>query len=1260
MRGLVFQALSVILILTLPITCLSSIPCIISNLNISINLFLANKSCSEFVISNGIFVLKKWNTANIFTNRSYFKLTGTKDTTIECKQHAGLAFKFVSNIKIQNITFRNCGMIFNSTSNYPSATNTTTLTSKAALLFEYCKNINLTSITVNNSDGVGIQMYNTIGKISISHSIFSGNKIKESHAISGGGGIYIEFSLCEPGTHGINCKFTDPNFATKATYEISFSKFIRNIGSTTDPGRTGNIHSGYHKHYAFGRGGGMAVQFLGNASYNNFKITHCTFEDNIAQYGAGMHVVFQDSCHNNIFNVKDSQFFSNKLIAKRLDYVGTTGGGIKLTFAIYNNKDNLSYNKATFKNVTFEANSAFIGGGFSFRTSKEQNVISPTNLLHFIGCHWIANKARLGAAIDLSIIHVYENGQQLKPYFTNCTFINNTVTGFTMHNRNDAYGITDNNSTNISGGYWPGSGIMYLNAVTVHFVSIIMFANNTGGAIVIIDAGIIINPKATVNFTGNHAELGGALYLSGNSWISVSPHVQVSFIDNSADKSGGAIYHQKHSEHDLASSVNCFIRYSDVSVGPYHWNNVSLLFLDNCVSTDYGGDAIYTTTVVDCAWNESFSSGNNTTLKQMFMDWPSFEFSNSHYNRCDDFIQTSARYFNFEMITALKIAPGQSFKFPFKALNDFNDPTFTTFIIHSNEKQVSIPNRIVQTSDSTLLRIRQKVNSSFYLQFETINNRKHIGYITVTVEKCPLGYILNYDVCECIAVNKYEGLAYCSSTELEIYIQPGYWAGYVGKGKVFSTYTCPISYCIETSTPIALSYDSNVLCKNRTGILCGECKPGYGLSVGTLDCVNCTGSYLIAWVILITTTYVPITIVFVALLVLNVNLAVGPIHSFIFFCQVFPAISLDNNHWGDYSSAITIISNIHSAIINIMSLRFNMYFTTKYCLSNSMNNMDYYLLQYASALYPLVILVIIVSIIRYCPGCVVAKYIWHLIRCCVTVVRKRTSMQQTIVHGLIGFLLLTYANFVNISFQILKYAYFEDSTGIVLVPFRQGTMHYFDKHHLPYALIAVVFLLTFGIIPPIILIFYPVILSIIGYFGWDDTTKVRTLRKRISLYKLMPIFDAFWSELKPGCRVFAGFYFLYQLLVFSLFSLAPAIYQIYFGISILFIFIMFLHAFVQPYKKESYNNADFFMFATIGIINSFYAHSEFLRAENVSLSAIQTFIWIQTILAWAPIFYVVCYIIFKIRKPQQHNYNQLHNQQTNNGGDNVNNDGPLY
>ena len=112
-------------------------------------------------------MLEENNATNIFTNsgrRHPIKIIGNGNTTIECKQNAGLAFKNVTNITIQDITFRNCGMIFNSTSENPDSTDKT-LTSKAALLFEFCKNVNLTSIMVHNSDGVGIQMYNTIGNV---------------------------------------------------------------------------------------------------------------------------------------------------------------------------------------------------------------------------------------------------------------------------------------------------------------------------------------------------------------------------------------------------------------------------------------------------------------------------------------------------------------------------------------------------------------------------------------------------------------------------------------------------------------------------------------------------------------------------------------------------------------------------------------------------------------------------------------------------------------------------------------------------------------------------------------------------------------------------------------------------------------------------------------------------------------------------------------------------------------------------------------
>ncbi|XP_065897607.1 uncharacterized protein [Dysidea avara] len=1215
--------------------------CNIKDNRVSLNVHFSNKSCSEFYLENGIFNLEESNETNTFNSANSIKVIGKEGTTIQCKYNAGLSFNYVSNIVLQNITFHNCGMKFNSTSVNPDHPNNTTLISKVALLFEYCHNLTLSFVTIENSSGVGIQIYNTIGDVSISHCNFVGNKIlfNETGKFSGGGGVYIEFSLCQPGTIAIDCKDVELNYNSHTKYTIKYSNFTLNNATTTNPERTAFIRAGNHTHIAFGRGGGLSVYLKGNASYHTFTILNCTFTENSALYGAGMFIELQDSSNHNNFSIKNSHFELNKIFSKRLGFTGTSGGGAMLDYNIFNNNNEILYNSVAFINTVFESNFAFTGGGFSFHSSKETGVLQPTNHLRFTNCLWHKNEARLGAAVDLSIWHSAENGQLVKPLFGNCRFESNMVSGYEMNSKLGKYAVTDVGSNTSSGGYWPGIGIMYLDGITVDFSHDIQFFNNTGSAIAAISAGINLHSNAVVSFTNNSGNMGGALYLSGYSWISASPNVQVLFINNSANL-GGAIYAQKSGEHDLVSTANCFIRYIDNIASPDKWKNVSFNFTDNCASTDNGGDAIYTTTVVDCAWDGSFNVVDNSTLRNVFLNWTNFEFITSN-DICSNFIQTSARSFK-SSTNHLKVAPGETFPFPFEAQNDFGNTTPTIFAVFSNDRQVEIPNPVVQTDGSSLFKTNN-TNDSFYLQFVTVDRRRHVGYVNVSVEDCPMGFHVNNGTCVCTSA-KFEGLS-CDSRGL--HIQPGYWAGEIENG-FLSIYSCPMSYCKYMNSTILLNLkhrnDSDALCNNRIGRLCGNCSFGHGLEIGTLDCVKCKGSHYTAWTIYITTTYIPITIVFVLLLVLNINLAVGPIHSFILFCQIFPAITMESNHWENYNDALQVITNIYNTIINVMSLKFDVQFSTRYCLSSKMTVMDYYLLQYFAALYPLLIMVIMLSVIRYCPGCIPIKYFWHSIRRCVMAIRRRTSMQQTVIHGFITFLLLTYANFVNISFQILSYATFEDKTGgqsPVYVPFKLGTMKYFGKQHFPYALTALTFLLLFGILPPLLLTIYPVILSIIGHFGWDNTDTVRTLRRWIPLYKLMPVFDVFWSEFKPNCHMFAGFYFVYRFLVFAVESLAPKIDQIYFGLTILFVIMLFLHAFIQPYKKKTYNQADIFMFSLRIIINSFYAFSEQLRTEDALKETIQTYLWIQTILSLIPFVVIVSYVVYKIRKAHKRGYTMI-------------------
>jgi len=1215
---------------------------------VNFDVYFSDKSCSEFCVDNGIFHLKA---SKVFSDKTSIKLTGKESSIVHCHYNAGLYFRNVSNIVLQNFTFHNCGMKFNSTSADPDFPNTT-LISKAALLFEYCLNVSLSFVTVESSSGVGIQIYNTIGDVNISHCNFVGNKVlsNETSSISGGGGMYIEFSLCQPGTNSYGCQMTEPIFTSNATYTIEYCNFTQNIGSTANPEITAFIRAGNHTHFAFGRGGGLSMYLKGNASYNTFEINTCLFKNNSALYGAGMFAELQDTSNHNTLTVKDCYFGLNAITSERLSYTGTSGGGMMLSYIIFNSNTTVMYNRATFIDIVFESNFAFTGGGFSFHSGREAGVLYPTNKLSFTRCHWYDNQARLGAAIDLSSLHSTESGQLVRPLFSGCVFGHNLVSGFKIGGRYTKYGVNDIGSDNSSGGYWPGIGIMYLDDIAVDFLQHINFYNNTGSAIAAFRAGVSLHSNTVVNFTSNQGNEGGALYLSGYSWINTSPHVQVWFINNSASSHGGAIFAQKSGENDLISTANCFISYTDGFKPPDQWVNVSFRFIDNCASTYNGGDAIYTTTVVDCAWEGSFNVVDNSDLRSVFLKWPKFEFSNVT-SMCSKFIQTSARSFkSCTMADHLRLAPGETFSFPFEAQNDFGDTTSTIFGIFTDNEQVEIPNPVVQSNGSSLF-ITNKTNDSFYLQFVTLDSRKHVGYVDVLVENCPLGFTLINGKCACVT-DKYFGLNNCSSSTLEIYIQPGYWAGKVHG--FLAVNSCPSSYCKESINPV--HNDSNVLCKKRVGRLCGDCAPGYGLSVNGRDCVECSGSHYTAWLIHITTTYIPITIVFVLLLVLNMNLAVGPIHSFLVFSQMYMA------NYYHRSDTIQVISKIYVVITNIMRLKFDTPLFTNYCLSPNMTVMDYYVLQYLAALYPLLIMVVILSIIRYCPGCVPIKYFWRSIRRCVMAIRKRTSMQQTVIHGFIAFLLLTYANFVDISVHILAYAVFEDKTGnhpSVYAPFRRGTMDYFGKEHLPYALTALTFLLAFGILPPLILLGYPVVLSTIGYFRWDDTNTVHALRRCIPLYKLQPVFDAFWSEFKPNCKVFAGFYCVYCFLANIIWPFIIFNYQAYFALSVLGVIMLFLHALIQPFKKNIYNQADILMFSVIALVNCFYGYSEFVETQKISES--QVILWTQTILPWIPLVFAIAYIVLRIRQAHKRQHSTTtYDSYTNNDHFIEQMDGPTY
>ena len=103
---------------------------------------------------------------------------------------------------------------------------------------------------------------------------------------------------------------------------------------------------------------------------------------------------------------------------------------------------------------------------------------------------------------------------------------------------------------------------------------------------------------------------------------------------------------------------------------------------------------------------------------------------------------------------------------------------------------------------------------------------------------------------------------------------------------------CPFDYCYSQSVPIILSQSNgtDVQCAfNRSSLLCGCCKPGLSLSLGSSRCLQCA-RYWPFILIVITLAAIIAGIALVALLLLlNMTVAVGALNGLIFYVNVVHA-----------------------------------------------------------------------------------------------------------------------------------------------------------------------------------------------------------------------------------------------------------------------------------------------------------------------------------------------------------------------------------
>ena len=1151
------------------------------------------------------------STEIVFSHLDFLRLIGSNKTTeITCNTtNTGILFHNVSSLEINNVTFISCGRQVRNyyKPNYYSA-----------LTLMGCVMVVISNLTVRNSNGVGMMILKHQGEsIAIISSVFEDNNITSDGKVQpdklGGGGVYVYFDTQYLGTsisvifH--NCTFKN-NMAHTRYYQSIFTDLV------------GRDFEGY------GRGGGLFLAFEQDmhSTVVNTTISDCNFIGNLAFIGSGLSINMKKVHEQSIIVlILDTNFINNGCNYTNRG-VGI-GGGIHLSFNSCNRS--VITSNITIRNVHIISNCAQHGGGV-FIYSHKQNSNKQSNLL-FDKCTFKNNTAITGSALDTSpdILERLSSGYMIIPTFKSCEFLGNYVQVNTDHYEN---GVQRN----------AGIATLYASLCDVVFEGLTLFKDNKGTAIYIVNGNANFH-QGSARFENNHGLDGGALALIGVSSFVVGPSNTYEFTKNEALHRGGAIFVQMIDNHEFHLSKSCFIQYkSDTPLASLWDTNIS--FIQNHATL---GQSIYTTSVFPCQIINNASNGTfaDYVRTDTTMAFESRGISFDDQRNITEHVATDGgklcvNQVNENSVSQLSVVPGHYQNHGVRIYNDLNmlvSEPLRTAISKNDNCTVQLASSSLFTMDK--VKLLGQPGSRTTISLQTVSPRQ--DYITLSIEllECPPGFNIHSDRCECDALS-YVGILGCNKTHS--YLTPGFWAGLIEDETTvnvtqLATSTCPQGYCSTQSNSIKVVLPRNrslleeTICgkNNRRGVLCGSCIKNYTVYFHSID-NRCRVQHLchLGWLFYIISELIPVTLVFVTVVVLNISFTSGAVNGFILFSQLLVSIDIDASGIIQLPKSTYHAINGYTIIYGFLNLDFFHSNATSFCLWKHASTLDVIAFKYITIAYALLLVVSVVLFMNKCGGRCLGK-------CC-----RITTIKSSVIHGISAFFIVCYSQAVKTSLNLLNGHSLElnRNQGESNVNFTlskriwlNGDLKYFGKVHLYYAIPALFCLLTIGILPPLLLLIYPLLNKVFDILRIGDSRAVKFLfRWLIPVNTLKPLLDSFQGCFKDNLRFFAGLYFLYRWSALLAYTISSKFFVAYMVTQGSFTIMLVIHALFQPYISRVCNIIDTFLFADLVFINFItLIHYSIFRSEEAKLMyklEVKNSAALQMVLVYTPLVLFTFYV----------------------------------
>ena len=460
-----------------------------------------------------------------------------------------------------------------------------------------------------------------------------------------------------------------------------------------------------------------------------------------------------------------------------------------------------------------------------------------------------------------------------------------------------------------------------LNNITV--------TNSLSTGLVIIASVVTVENKLV--FKNNTGVAGGGIAMNGSSVVVLSSSAYLEFIDNHASYKGGGMY--------IDRQTQCQFIHKNHSVSP-----IPLVLKDNTAGV--AGNDIYGQ--IYPYFNYLFNSSTNPSTSSNPVI---FAFCNPNSNETTPILSEPEQQ---------SVFPGQALKYNVAFFgynyNYLYSLTDGRLMVKFNG---TLTDKYI-TSKCSLVEYTPKYigYGRHYITFAGIIDTFDHGYdILFILNECPIGFSVNSSgACDC-SVSR-ENVT-CDINSLNITHNGLLWIGTYDTSTPFNANAtnpneCIINedcllYCSPNPVTFKLN-DTDTQCVDTRGQrMCGSCRDGYSLLMGSNKCEQCHDDYMIiGWIALFAVMGVLLVVLLIAL---NLTVSVGTLNGLLFYANIVKLYEPVFSKKG----ALPVLSQVISWI--------NLDFGFEVCFYNGM---DSYVKQWLQFAFPLYLWIIIFIIIQLC------------------------------------------------------------------------------------------------------------------------------------------------------------------------------------------------------------------------------------------------------------------------------------------------------